>query len=176
MPAGQRGHQETDQGKGTTMTRQKILLMTFAAGVILSLSTASRADTKVVVSHSRSGIGVVIGARIGHPVPPPVHYPPMHRPVVVTRPWRHRVIRIGPPVVVHPPVVEVEVVPPPVVREVVVTPPPVEATTITVWITNSNGSKTAVKLTRQGPWYVGPRGEYYTEMPTNEQLRVVYGF
>lgn len=150
--------------------------MTFAAGVVLSLGSASRADTKLVVSHSHSGIGVAIGARIGHPVAPPWHYPPARRPVVVTHPWRHRFVRMGPPVVVHPPVVQVEVVRPPVIREVVVTSPPVAETTITVWITNSNGSKTSVQLTRQGPWYVGPRGEYYTEMPTNEQLRVVYGF
>lgn len=158
------------------MKRQKMLLMTFAAGVVLSLGSASRADTQLVVSHSRAGIGVAIGTRIGHPAPPLRHYPPGHRHVVVTRPWQRRVIRIGPPVVVHPPVVHVEVMRPPVVREVVVTAPPVEPTTITVWITNSNGSRTSVQLTRQGPWYVGPRGEYYTEMPTNEQLRVVYGF
>jgi hypothetical protein len=74
----------------------------------------------------------------------------------------------------YPPVVEV--VHPPVYRQVVVTPPPVQESSITVWITNSNGSRSSVKLTREGPWYVGPRGEYYTEMPTNEQLRVVYGF
>jgi hypothetical protein len=53
---------------------------------------------------------------------------------------------------------------------------PVEEGTIIVWVTNTNGSKTSVKLTRDGSWFVGPRGEYYTEMPTNEQLRVVYGF
>jgi len=66
-----------------------------------------------------------------------------------------------------------------VIREVVVTPVPpvvVQETAITVWVTNSNGSRTSVQLTRNGPWYVGPRGEYYTEMPTNEQLRVAYGF
>jgi multidrug transporter EmrE-like cation transporter len=27
-----------------------------------------------------------------------------------------------------------------------------------------------------GGGYLGPRGEYYDQMPTNEQLRVVYGF
>jgi hypothetical protein len=43
-------------------------------------------------------------------------------------------------------------------------------------VTNSNGSRTSVVLTRNGSWYVGPRGEYYSEIPTNEQLRVVYGF
>jgi hypothetical protein len=74
----------------------------------------------------------------------------------------------------------------PVVRNVVVEPQPVvmvqsppvavEGVRITVWVTNTNGSRTAVKLTRSGPWYVGPRGEYYKTIPTNEQLRVIYGF
>jgi hypothetical protein len=54
--------------------------------------------------------------------------------------------------------------------------PGVEVASITVWITNSNGSRTSVKLTKQGAWYVGPRGEYYTSIPTNEQLRSIYGF
>jgi len=59
---------------------------------------------------------------------------------------------------------------------VVVPPPVVESYAVTVWITNSNGSRTSVQLTRQGPWYIGPRGEYYGDMPTNEQLRIAYGF
>ncbi len=68
---------------------------------------------------------------------------------------------------------------PPVVREVVVPRPPApmaRVASVTVWITNSNGSRTSVTLTREGPWYVGPRGEYYAGMPTNEQLRRAYGF
>jgi len=51
-----------------------------------------------------------------------------------------------------------------------------EQNTVTVWITNSNGSKIPVKLTRSGPNYVGPRGELYSTMPTEEQLKMVYGF
>jgi len=47
--------------------------------------------------------------------------------------------------------------------------------TETVWITNSNGSKQAVRLTKQGPGYIGPRGEYYSERPTEEQLKALYG-
>jgi uncharacterized protein YcfJ len=46
----------------------------------------------------------------------------------------------------------------------------------TVWVENSNGSKTPVQLRQtDGGQYVGPRGEYYTTMPTQEQLRQVYG-
>ena len=52
---------------------------------------------------------------------------------------------------------------------------PVSNTT-SVWVTNSNGSKTEVKLIRKGTSYIGPKGETYPTMPTEEQLRQVYGF
>ena len=48
--------------------------------------------------------------------------------------------------------------------------------TIQVNVTNSNGSVIPVMLRRQGVGYVGPRGEYYSTLPTSEQLRPVYGF
>jgi surface antigen len=48
--------------------------------------------------------------------------------------------------------------------------------TETVHITNSNGSIIAVNLQRSGPGYIGPRGEYYPTLPSQEQLRPVYGF
>lgn len=51
-----------------------------------------------------------------------------------------------------------------------------EMDTVTVNVTNSNGSITPVKLEKQGVGYVGPRGEYYDTLPTSEQLRPVYGF
>lgn len=52
-----------------------------------------------------------------------------------------------------------------------------DANTVTLWITNSNGSKTPVKLTKTASGgYVGPRGEIYDTMPTEEALRKVYGF
>jgi len=51
-----------------------------------------------------------------------------------------------------------------------------EQDTVTVWITNSNGSTTPVKLRRSGPGYIGPRGEHYAQMPTPEDLAKVYGF
>ena len=47
---------------------------------------------------------------------------------------------------------------------------------VTVWITNSNGSQVPVRLTKSGPGYVGPSGELYSQLPTSEQLRPVYGF
>ena len=51
-----------------------------------------------------------------------------------------------------------------------------EQNTVTVWITNSNRSKVPVRLTKSGPNYVGPRGEIYSTLPTEDQLRPVYGF
>jgi hypothetical protein len=59
---------------------------------------------------------------------------------------------------------------------VVVEPVRIEQETITIWITNDNGSKSAVTLVRDlnGPGYTGPKGEYYSSMPTEEQLKVLY--
>ena len=51
-----------------------------------------------------------------------------------------------------------------------------EANTVTVWIANTNGSQIPVTLTKSGPNYIGPRGELYSTMPTQDQLRQVYGF
>lgn len=51
-----------------------------------------------------------------------------------------------------------------------------EQNVVTVWVTNTNGSKIPVRLTRSGPNYVGPRGEIYNGMPTEDQLKMVYGF
>lgn len=51
-----------------------------------------------------------------------------------------------------------------------------EMNVITVNITNSNGSISQVILRKQGVGYRGPRGEYYDKLPTEEQLRPIYGF
>ena len=49
--------------------------------------------------------------------------------------------------------------------------------TVTINITNSNGSITPVTLRKQGVVYIGPRGETYTTLPTEEQLKQAgYGF
>jgi osmotically inducible lipoprotein OsmB len=54
--------------------------------------------------------------------------------------------------------------------------PASEANTVTVWVNNSNGSQTAVKLTRKGDGsYTGPKGERYQAMPTEQQLKQAYG-
>lgn len=46
----------------------------------------------------------------------------------------------------------------------------------TVNVTNSNGSIIQVKLRKHGVGWVGTRGEYYSTLPTEAQLRPVYGF
>jgi phage tail tape-measure protein len=51
-----------------------------------------------------------------------------------------------------------------------------EMNTVMVKVTNSNGSIIQVPLRKQGVGYVGPRGEYYDKLPTEDQLRPVYGF
>jgi len=152
------------------MTLRRIALSIMATVASLSLTPALRADTHIAVSGfggtivtPHAGIGVWIGqsAPERHVYRRPVyrdHY-------YYGRPWRRDYVRVGPPVVVvRPPVV------------VAPAPPVIQDCTVAVWITNSNGSRTSVQLTRQGRGYLGPRGEYYDQMPTNEQLRVVYGF
>lgn len=47
---------------------------------------------------------------------------------------------------------------------------------LTINVKNSNGSITPVIIRRVGPFFVGPRGEYYSEVPTVEQLEKVYSF
>ena len=51
-----------------------------------------------------------------------------------------------------------------------------EMNTVLVKVTNSNGSIIQVPLRKQGVGYVGTRGEYYNTLPTEDQLRPVYGF
>jgi hypothetical protein len=45
---------------------------------------------------------------------------------------------------------------------------------LTFDIPNKNGSVTKVKITRTKDGYVGPEGEYYTQKPTIEQLKIMY--
>jgi len=46
---------------------------------------------------------------------------------------------------------------------------------VIVDVTYSNGSTTRVLLRKQGVGYVGPKGEYYDHLPTDEELKPVYG-
>jgi len=51
-----------------------------------------------------------------------------------------------------------------------------EMNTVIVNITNSNGSVSQVTLRKQGIGYVGPRNEFYDHLPTETELKPVYGF
>ena len=46
---------------------------------------------------------------------------------------------------------------------------------IVVNVPNANGSFTPVTLRRVGNVYVGPRGEQYLNLPSMEQLEMIYG-
>lgn len=166
------------------MLRQRII-PAIVVGTVLSLFAGdAQAGTIVVHSTFRRAHSIVrpIGCQVCiRPVDSrTVHVGQRHKKVVVTGPHRHRFVRICPGC--H----HVSVVRQPCVRHIVVNPRPtvvarshpkvVEHTNVVVWITNSNGSKTSVKLRKSGPGYLGPRGEWYPGMPTNNQLRVVYGF
>ena len=50
-----------------------------------------------------------------------------------------------------------------------------QANSTVINVTNSNGSTTPVVMTRNGTQWVGPRGEYYSNLPTESQLKSVYG-
>jgi hypothetical protein len=147
------------------MMRQR-LISTMAAAIVLPLGLGgisgrtAVADVRVGV---RAGIALSPHAGVGIWLGSP-------GPIVRIRPhdrfsygYPHRRVYIAPPPVV---------VYPSVAPEVVVS----DSIAVTVWVTNSNGSKTAVKLIQHGGSYEGPRGEWYTGMPTNEQLRMAYGF
>ncbi|MBN1816959.1 MAG: hypothetical protein JW828_06335 [Sedimentisphaerales bacterium] len=47
--------------------------------------------------------------------------------------------------------------------------------TVTVRVYNENGSFIPVKIKKKGCEYIGPRGEHYDSVPTQEQLRPYYG-
>jgi len=74
-------------------------------------------------------------------------------------------------VVVPPPPVMVQ----PEMAPVVVQPQGQTPGTLVINVPNSRGGWTSVSLQRRGNGFVGPQGEYYSENPTVEQLKVLYG-
>jgi len=46
---------------------------------------------------------------------------------------------------------------------------------VVIEIRNSNGSITSVKFKKEDSIYIGPKGERYEQLPTEEQLKPVYG-
>jgi hypothetical protein len=45
-----------------------------------------------------------------------------------------------------------------------------------IQVHNSNGSITPVEIEKKGDLFIGPKGEQYEQLPTEEQLKPVYGF
>lgn len=78
---------------------------------------------------------------------------------------------VQPPVMVQPVTVVPQVPAAPAVQPPVEQPPD----TVTINIPNSRGGYTQVTLKKAGNGYVGPQGEYYSEHPTVEQLKTLYG-
>lgn len=50
------------------------------------------------------------------------------------------------------------------------------ASTTIINVHNTNGSITPVTIRKAGNQYIGPRGEYYGALPTEQQLKGPYGF
>lgn len=169
------------------MARQRIIQVVGIAVGLLITGTYARADGwSVSIGAGDGGISARVGVSVGTPCrvpvivprhcPLPVRCPPL--PPVVVRTPRHwhgdcfdgyshrRTIVVG-----HPAPASVVFSPPRVVI-----PAPCPSGELTVWVVNSNGSQIAVRLTRRSTGYIGPKGEYYHTLPTNEQLRMVYGF
>ena len=46
---------------------------------------------------------------------------------------------------------------------------------VVIEIHNSNGSVTPVKIKKENSHYIGPKGERYEDLPTEEQLKPIYG-
>ena len=72
------------------------------------------------------------------------------------------------------------VVPPPVVTQPVYVTQEVAAQAqtpgvVTINIPNSRGGFTAITLKKISNGFIGPQGEYYSENPTVEQLKTLYG-
>ncbi len=45
-----------------------------------------------------------------------------------------------------------------------------------IQVHNSNGSITPIEIEKKGNTFIGPKGERYETLPTEEQLKPVYGF
>ena len=150
----------------------RIVTITVVVAVILSgvmPVPRAQAGQKEWATAGKILTGVVaVGVLANACTPPPPRYEAVCPPPPPMRPCFERVHpRYGRP---HRPM------PPPVYyveRQVVVENVSVKET---VWVVNSNGSRTPVELYRNGDGtYVGPRGEYYDGLPSNEQLRLLYG-
>lgn len=154
------------------MLGRKIFLTGIVGTVLLACSSQAFAETFVFQS------SVSLGHRIAQPITPGFHHRSVPKKYIVIHPHQRSFLKRRP----HPH--QLYVVKRPCRRQIAVNLVPtvttreiaIEPKTVKVWITNSNGSQTSVNLRRSGPGFVGPRDEWYPGMPTEEQLRMVYGF
>lgn len=148
-------------------TRNLIQLIVLTGAVI-----CGNAEAGVSISVGLFGGGHRTGAIRG-PVGRNHAGPPM-----AARPGLHLRTSIIPPIYAghhHPGPYTVVAHHPTTVIVPTILPVPAPQQTVTVWITNPNGSMTQVVLVREGPWYIGPRGERYFTMPGESELRPLYG-
>lgn len=154
------------------MSGRKIILTSIVGTVLLACSSQAFGGTFVLRSSTS------LGRRIAQPITPGFHHRRIHKKHIFIHPHQRSFLKRRPHHhklhVVRRPCrrqIAVNLVPTVTTREIVIEP-----TKITVWITNSNGSLTSVSLRKSGPGFMGPRDEWYPNMPTKEQLRMVYGF
>lgn len=164
------------------MLRHRVILIA-AVGTALFLPVANAFGKPIVVhrSHGRAGVTT---RRHGQVVVRRNHSRPSittrrHSQVVVRRPHFPRIISKRP---YH----TILVIKTPYGRRIKAFQTPryrvtphygmVRRPIVIVRITNSDGSRTAVELLRRGRGFVGPRGEWYPEMPTKRRLWFAYGF
>jgi hypothetical protein len=155
------------------MFSRKNILISIVGFVLLSCFGQALGGTFFIRSST------ILGHRIARPIIPRVYHRPFykkhafkhfhHRTFLKRRPHHHNVVIRRP----STRRIAINLVP-----TVTVTRPKIviEPATVTVWITNSNGSQTSVSLRRSRHGFVGPRNEWYPNMPTENQLRIVYGF
>jgi hypothetical protein len=123
--------------------------------------------TRKLVLAMLIGVGLLTLSNnaFGHPGPDRFHH---HRPLIIPPPERPIIIRPPHGIIIEPTII---------FNPSKTNSEPTKKETVTVWITNDNGSKSAVTLIKDpdGPGYTGPKGEYYSSMPTEDQLKVLYG-
>jgi len=163
----------------------KYILVIIVLIAVISLTTPDA----IARGHGHTSFRIGVGLGFGYPYPDPYWYGPHHgyynwgfygypyypynyydvveRPVIVQRPS-----------VVIQPAAPVQTYSPPPERLVdgrLKTTETVSNPIFTVWVTNDNGSRTPVTLRPQGTGFVGPSNEYYSTMPTQDQLKPLYG-
>jgi hypothetical protein len=161
---------EKQMGTRNRKRAQVVLILTTVA---LILSAGCGEGMKMKPIYNSAIVGGVVGAIVGH------QYDKMGQGIAIGA----GVAALGevlrqidehpdPP---RPPKVQVRVQPPsppspprPPVRENI-------RETFVVQIHNDNGSVTPVEIRKQGDKYIGPTGEQYDKLPTEQDLKPFYG-